>query len=878
MRAAGASSSSSLRPEQSRQKSKAAQEVGEISKRLDSFRAAVVQREHELSELRAQLAEQEQDLRRKCKTTGERANRVNVNTLKGPPPVEQVGQEMAQAVRRRAMRRKEILRDQVNKAQKLLGEKLAVNRELKADIDHRRRARLYHLAAVKDGGQMVEKSQQEIGTLITSSQRAYAEKETIVLKLGELKRRAQEEANQLDLQMEHCDVQMEELDEECRQRDASVEEAKAEVQAALVLARQAEEERALELERFANVRNTRLEIQHALDRVYDTLKVSSLGELVDAYRATGSKVLSLWGKQGEQEDEVDSLQAEIARIKRESDSAEEGLNKWRTLAIARQATSIAGVNQEADLERQTAERSTSLQTMCAQLTQAFQSMPLLAAQREVYEGAKEVHITPHTLLEHLGLVEALVVRLVGKSVAAAAAAPFDAEDVDADAAAAPAADGAEGSEAPPTPMASAPAPSAAAAGAPSSAPAAAPESAAAPPESRGAARRGRVGVQPPTIEAPLTLTSHHDKDLAPSTGMEKLKYGRASLRSELMDQVLSGVQLQMDRIAEEEREAARGIDPAKVDKASDPRHALGRAGGGGSAKVLDKAQRDASIEEWLQRRRGHGSGAAPAQQPTPLNSSFGRDGANPALRPSHSHAQLEGRADRVDPAKRVGGGGGGGAAAGGARKPRGGAEGVRSAPSDLRTNRSAPSLFSTAGGREIFDHVTRLTQDRASSRAFAAETLPKLPGLPEAAPSYGEASAAAFYGGGGGGGGRMGGESIEYGSEDHLLAEPRQEIEDITRRLELLEQERRQIHHLKHLAIASANLAPTGAAAPPVAPPAPVAAARGLPPAPSGLGGASSHGSMPTLGPLGAGARPLGQVRSTSNVSLQPIAGRHSRS
>jgi len=198
------------------------QEVADVAKKLSKQRTAVVAKEQELSELRAQLIEQERSLKQLCVETGARKQRVNVNTLKGPPPVKQVGLEMAQAIRRRALRRKEILRDQVNKAQKLLGEKVAVNRELKVDIDHRRRARLYHLAAVEDGSHMVASSQQEISHLISVSQRMYAEKETIVLKLGELKRRALDEFNGLQMQMEQCDVSMEELDDECRLRDASV--------------------------------------------------------------------------------------------------------------------------------------------------------------------------------------------------------------------------------------------------------------------------------------------------------------------------------------------------------------------------------------------------------------------------------------------------------------------------------------------------------------------------------------------------------------------------------------------------------------------------------------------------------------------------------
>ena len=49
---------------------------------------------------------------------------------------------MAVAIRKRQMRRKEHLRDKINKLTTKLGSKLAHNRELKAEIDHRRLARL----------------------------------------------------------------------------------------------------------------------------------------------------------------------------------------------------------------------------------------------------------------------------------------------------------------------------------------------------------------------------------------------------------------------------------------------------------------------------------------------------------------------------------------------------------------------------------------------------------------------------------------------------------------------------------------------------------------------------------------------------------------
>ena len=152
--------------------SKRNKQAAELLQRLASQQAAVVSREKELVELKSLLEEQEREFSRLSRETGARKQRVNVNTLKGAPPVKQVGLEMANAIRRRQQRRKEVLRDKVNKLTAKLGEKLAVNRELKADIDHRRRARLHHIAAMKDGCSTVEQSQAEISELIVAAQRA----------------------------------------------------------------------------------------------------------------------------------------------------------------------------------------------------------------------------------------------------------------------------------------------------------------------------------------------------------------------------------------------------------------------------------------------------------------------------------------------------------------------------------------------------------------------------------------------------------------------------------------------------------------------------------------------------------------------------------
>ena len=210
----------------------------------------------------------------------------------------------------------------------------------------------------------------------------------------------------------------------------------------------------------------------------------------------------------------------------------------------------------------------------------------------------------------------------------------------------------------------------------------------------------------------------------------------------------------------------------------------------------------------------------------------------------------------------------------------------------LRGNKSAPMLFKADSGREIFTQVTRITADRASSRAFAAEMLPKLGeargAAVAAANGDGGAAGGAMLGeGGGGGGGSLGGEA-EYGGGDPLggygggdplgafgdsLAGPRREIEEINRRLALLEQERLQIHQLKHMAMAAGSLAAEGATAapPPVAAPA------------ANLGGGSarmrSSSSLQALdrSALGGGGGALPPAMAASRSTAQLSAGRAQR-
>ena len=76
-----------------------------LQAKLSSQQQGVKRRQQELQDLKNELATQEAEYYRKTRETGARSQRVNVSTLKGAPEVEQVGTEMANAIRKRQQRR-----------------------------------------------------------------------------------------------------------------------------------------------------------------------------------------------------------------------------------------------------------------------------------------------------------------------------------------------------------------------------------------------------------------------------------------------------------------------------------------------------------------------------------------------------------------------------------------------------------------------------------------------------------------------------------------------------------------------------------------------------------------------------------------------------
>ena len=436
----------------------------------------------------------------------------------------------------------------------------------------------------------------------------------------------------------------------------------------------------------------------------------------------------------------------------------------------------------------------------------------------------------NTLLQYLGQVESLVVRLVGKRVAmAAAVARHKAAELEQaqrkaeqeELLAASQGSSLTASQVMDTPaVAAAPSTDEPGGGA-----------------GKTAGKKARITVVPPPLNDTGAVHHHdasHGKGAHGKGGggggggggdgakLETLKFGRASLRSELMSQILAGVTTQMDRLAEEDRAAS---------KEGGGHGGSGEQGGrggrlvGSTGNLIDKAQRDSSIDEWLARRRGGPPQHAPNVMP--IDELAGA--VPPPLPTSHSGHSLPANNSNVlamgasMPPGRVP------RRSGGSMNAKGSALGGNG--SGLRGNKSAPMLFKADSGREIFTQVTRITADRASSRAFAAEMLPKLAdargavaaALPVEAGGLGGApsgagladGSAASLGAGYGGeyGGGEYGDNPSYGDLGFdSLAEPRREIDDINRRLALLEQERLQIHQLKHMALAAGTLAEVAAA------------------------------------------------------------------
>ena len=149
MASAGASSTVSVGTSLARKKKA---EAAALEQKLAEQEVACKRKELELVELKKRLEQEQQTVQKKFKLAGSRDQRVDVSTLKGTPSISQVGREMATAIRKRQERRKASLRERLNKHKIKLDNDIAHNRELRDEIEQRRRIRVHHLEALKIGG------------------------------------------------------------------------------------------------------------------------------------------------------------------------------------------------------------------------------------------------------------------------------------------------------------------------------------------------------------------------------------------------------------------------------------------------------------------------------------------------------------------------------------------------------------------------------------------------------------------------------------------------------------------------------------------------------------------------------------------------------
>lgn len=201
-----------------------------------------------------------------------------------------------------------------------------------------------------------------------------------------------------------------------------------------------------------------------------------------------------------------------------------------------------------------------------------------------------------------------------------------------------------------------------------------------------------VGRAPPSMEGIVSNQSKGDDEVA-VIGIGELKYGRRSLKTELMSQILAGVPRQMEKLEEEEILVRIG------EKTRDPTT---------ESTPIDKAKRDSDIEAWLARR----------------NSLHGRDSR--VILSSHAVQSGKGSPARVgvarSPPPNVG------AKEMSPSTPTGPSRrGTSPATGPCEAHRaSAPGMFSNISSREVLDSVSRSRSDSSRVQSAVAARLPRV--------------------------------------------------------------------------------------------------------------------------------------------------------
>lgn len=534
---------------------------------------------------------------------------------------------LAEAESHRVTKRLVSLRDKLQLVTSKHDEQLAECKKLRGQVDDARRLKLHQTSSINYATSINERVGISISSKIVAAQRAYAEQETLgsrALEVQASSAAADEEHAAALARLAADEHALEEVEAERERELAALEQ---DVHAAMVSAKAEEERRAAEQAEYKAIVDRRARYQDGLDEVVSTLRVKSVDELMSAHTMTASKILSLWDKHAEQEAELEKLDGELRELNTELMVFEEQrlqLEETAARAAEDDAAMVAGAAERGSAARRSAhapmtpaasrilaelrlsdrlaQKEALSKQVCAMVEDLARSIPQAWKALSTSDEAAEVQCGQHNVIQVLAAVEAVAAqRVLALRREAARQIESSADHAGAGRKAIQVAEKADGQL-----LGEGSADLLGADGAlggseeDAGAEGGKLEESAAEGGARGARRAHVISISPPTMEG--IITRERVDELAVFVGYGEARFGRRSLRSELLAQIKAGVSEQREKMREEAILVQIGEKKAEAT----------------SRLEVDAGSRDRAIEQWLRRHQKEEVVAAYEQQPQPL--------------------------------------------------------------------------------------------------------------------------------------------------------------------------------------------------------------------------------------------------------------------
>jgi hypothetical protein len=488
----------------------------------------------------------------------------------------------------------------------------AENRKLRLRVEDARRVKMHQHSSMQIANSVADRAGMSVSSMITQAQRAYAEQEIFDARIGEVRAAMGDAAEEHAAALRQIAADEAELEAVEADRERELAQLDDSVQVTLQKAQAEDERRASEHADYKAIVDRRAKYQDGLEQIISDLEGKNIADLVSTYTTTASKILSLWDKHAEQEAELQHLDKHLHALGAELGGFEEqrrelaAANHGGETRPARLATSLppraaalkagpaggapkgppgdgggggggGGGQLLANSAYLLTERLHAKEMLCkhacalvqelaAAIPQAWQALSADASDESQLECGQHNFGAFFAAIEDVATGRVLALRKEAARAAETADAAALVEQAELAGALADA--------------------SASKLSADSSA------------ESAGAAGkrravRGALAIAPPTMEG--IITRERVDEVAVFTGYGEERFGRKSLRSELLVQIKAGVTEQREKIREEAILVA--IGERKAESASRPE--------------IDWVGRERSIETWLRR---HHKGDEPGGQ------------------------------------------------------------------------------------------------------------------------------------------------------------------------------------------------------------------------------------------------------------------------